>query len=172
MILSVRAGFSSVRSSKSLIGLRSMVAIAAMILTAGVSAQTQTRSSDNVLTSSTTQSVSGNTYTSTTSDQSAVKVTDSTLTISKCKLYNSADASSTDDASFYGTNAVMLSYGKSTSPVITSSNNYVSGTGKGANGIFAYGNGSITTTGDTIYQTGGNARAIMVCQRILQPRGR
>ena len=138
-----------------------MVAIAAMILTAGVSAQTQTRSSDNVLTSSTTQSVSGNTYTSTTSDQSAVKVTDSTLTISKCKLYNSADASSTDDASFYGTNAVMLSYGKSTSPVITSSNNYVSGTGKGANGIFAYGNGTITTTGDTIYQTGGNARAIM-----------
>jgi hypothetical protein len=116
---------------------------------------------DNVLTSTTTQTVSGQTYKSTTSDQSAVKATAGTLTITKCKLYNTADASSTDNASFYGTNAVMLAYGKNTSPAIQSSYNYVAGSGKGSNGIFAYSGGTVTTTSDTIYQTGGNSRAIM-----------
>lgn len=124
----------------------------------GMDAQTR---SDNVLISSSDQSVSGQTYSTTTTDQSAVKATDGTLTISKCKLYNSADASSTDNASFLGTNAVMLSYGSNKSPVIKSSLNYVAGSGRGTNGIFAYGTGSITTTSDTIYQTGGNSRAIM-----------
>ncbi|MCH4156429.1 MAG: T9SS type A sorting domain-containing protein [Muribaculaceae bacterium] len=116
---------------------------------------------DNVLTSTSDQTVSGQTYSSTTTDQSAVKVTAGTLTITKCKITNSANASSTDNASFYGTNAVMLCYGAKTTPVISSSNNYVSGTGRGANGIFAYGTGVITTSNDTIVQTGGNARAIM-----------
>lgn len=116
---------------------------------------------DNVLTSTSTQTVSGQTYKSTSSDQSAVKVTAGVLTITKCKLYNTADASSTDNASFYGTNAVMLAYGKNTSPVINSSYNYIAGSGKGTNGIFAYSGGSVTSTSDTIYQTGGNSRAIM-----------
>src|SRR5574344_218246 len=99
---------------------------------------------DNVLTSTSTQTVSGQTYKSTSSDQSAVKVTAGVLTITKCKLYNTADASSTDNASFYGTNAVMLAYGKNTSPVINSSYNYIAGSGKGTNGIFAYSGGSVT----------------------------
>ena len=116
---------------------------------------------DNVLTSSTTQTVSGQTYTSTTADQSAVKVTAGTLSITKCKLYNSGNASSTDNASFYGTNAVMLAYGSSTSPVINSSYNYVAGSGTGSNGIFAYGKGVVKTSYDKIYQTGVNSRAIM-----------
>ena len=116
----------------------------------------RTYSKDAVLT--------GKTIASDTQDESAVLATDGTLTLTNCRLTNSADASSTDDASFYGVNAVVCaqpSSQKGGKCTIRSEHNYVSGTGRGANGIFAYGGATINSSYDVIKQTGGNARGIM-----------
>jgi len=116
----------------------------------------RTYSKDAVLT--------GKTINSSTQDESAVLVTDGTLTMTNCHLTNSADASSTDDASFYGVNAVVCaqpSNQKKGTCTIRSQHNHISGTGRGANGLFAYGNATVNSSYDVIAQTGGNARGIM-----------
>lgn len=107
--------------------------------------------------------VSGKTIQSKTKDKSAVLATSGTLDISHCVLSNTADASSTDDASFYGVNAVLLAQPspKKDKVIINSSHNSIKGSGKGANGVFAYGNGTVNSTNDYIYQTGGNARGVL-----------
>jgi len=108
--------------------------------------------------------LTGKTIKSETSDESAVLSTGGTLTLNRCILTNSADASSTDDASFYGVNAVVCAQPanqKKGTCTINSSHNQLSGTGRGANGMFAYGKATINTSYDVIRQTGGNARGIM-----------
>ncbi len=107
--------------------------------------------------------VSGKTIRSSSEDKSAVLATSGTLDITNCILSNTADASSTDDASFYGSNAVLLAQPspKKNKVVINSSHNSIKGIGKGANGIFAYGGGTVNSANDYIYQTGGNARGVL-----------
>jgi len=110
------------------------------------------------------KTINGKDIESTTTDKSAVLCTGGTLDISYSSLSNKADATSTDDASFYGVNAVLLAQPKDRkegSAVINSSHNTIKGSGRGANGIFAYGNGVVNTSYDNIYQTGGNARGML-----------
>jgi len=107
--------------------------------------------------------VSGKTVAGSEADHSAVLCNGGTLHISNSTLSNSADATSTDDASFYGINAVLLAQPKDKqgSCTIYSEHNRIAGSGLGTNGIFAYGGGIIYSTGDRITQTGGNTRGIM-----------
>jgi len=108
--------------------------------------------------------VKGLNVTSKTSDKSAVYVNKGTLNIQKSTLANTADASSTDDASFYGVNAVLCAQPQKDSKTgctINSQGNHISGSGLGANGMFAYGKAVINSVNDVVEQTGGNARGIM-----------
>ncbi|MDP4240671.1 MAG: hypothetical protein Q8904_14505 [Bacteroidota bacterium] len=109
-----------------------------------------------------TATLMSKTYSSSEIDLSAVKVTGGTLTLSNSKISSTGNTSSTDNSSFYGLNAVILVYASSGSAVINSSGNTVTSSGKGANGIFAYGSGaSSTTTGDKFTMTGDGGHAIM-----------
>lgn len=111
--------------------------------------------------SSGTTTLTGKTYTSSTTDLSAVKVTGGTLTLTNSTVSSSGNTSSTDNSSFYGLNAVILAYASSGTAVINSSGNTVTSSGTGANGIFAYGSASITTSGDKFTMTGDGGHAIM-----------
>jgi len=124
----------------------------------------QFKQASGVLSFTSDATVTGKTVTSETSDKSPIYVSSGTLNISNCVLTNKGDASSTDDASFYGVNAVMCAQPAQDSKatcVINSRNNHVSGTGLGSNGIFAYGNATINSENDVIEQSGGNTRGIM-----------
>ncbi|HNY13723.1 MAG TPA: hypothetical protein PKK26_19225, partial [Candidatus Wallbacteria bacterium] len=73
-------------------------------------------------------------------DQSAVKVTDGgNLTLKNSSISSSGNTSSMDNSSFYGLNAAVLAV---KSGVIILSDTVVNTTGSGANGVFAYGEGS------------------------------
>lgn len=111
--------------------------------------------------SSGTTNLTGKTYTSSTNDLSAVKVTGGILNLSNSTISSTGKTSSDDNSSFYGQNAVMLAYTSSGTAVINSSGNKIISSGVGANGIFAYGTASITTTGDRLTQTGDGGHAIM-----------
>jgi hypothetical protein len=111
--------------------------------------------------SSGTTTLTGKTYTSSTTDLSAVKITGGTLNLSNSTISSTGKTSSDDNSSFYGLNAVMLAYASSGTAVINSSGNKITSSGTGANGIFAYGTASITTIGDRLTQTGDGGHAIM-----------
>jgi hypothetical protein len=105
--------------------------------------------------------LTGQTFTSSVTDLSAVKVTGGILNLSNSTISSSGNSSSNDNSSFYGLNAVILGYASSGNAVINSSGNTVFSTGAGANGIFAYGTANITTENDKFTHTGGGAHAIM-----------
>jgi hypothetical protein len=105
--------------------------------------------------------LSGKIYISSKGGLSAVNVTGGTLNLSGSTVSSSGNSSSTDSSSFYGLNAVILAYASSGTATINSSDNKVSSSGTGANGIFAYGSAIITTTGDKFTHTGGGGHAIM-----------
>ncbi len=107
----------------------------------------------------TTATQTGQTYTSSTTDQSGVYVLNSgNLTLTNCLITTSGNSSSNDNSSFYGLNAGVLATSASqialTSCVITT-------TGSGANGVFAYGTANISSTSDKYNMTGVGAHAIM-----------
>lgn len=97
------------------------------------------------------------TYASTTKDESTIKVTNGTLTLTNCTITKSGDTSNTDNSSFYGQNAAVLSSGSSSS--ITMTGGKITTSAKGANATVAYG-GTIVLTNIAINCSGGNARGI------------
>jgi hypothetical protein len=111
--------------------------------------------------SSGTTTLTGQTFTSSTNDLSAVKVTGGTLNLSNSTISSSGNTSSTDNSSFYGLNAVILAYTSNGTAVINSSGNTITSTGTGANGIFAYGTASATSENDIFIHTGDGGHAIM-----------
>jgi hypothetical protein len=111
--------------------------------------------------SSGTTTLTGQTFTSSTNDLSAVKVTGGTLNLSSSTISSSGNTSSTDNSSFYGLNAVILAYTSSGAAIINSSGNTITSTGTGANGIFAYGTASATSENDIFFHTGDGGHAIM-----------
>jgi len=119
-----------------------------------IHAQTYYQSSGNV-----TQS--GMTYHSSTNDLSAVKVAGGTFNLSTSSVSSTGNTTSSDSSSFYGLNAVMLATINNGIAVINSSNNTITSSGNGANGIYAYGAANITSVSDKLTQTGGGAHAIM-----------
>lgn len=99
------------------------------------------------------------TYSSATTDQSGVLVTNSgVFNISFSTVTTSGNTSSSDNSSFYGLNAGILANSGGT---INSSYNKITTTGSGANGVFAYGTATITMISDTVTCTGQYAHAIM-----------
>lgn len=91
-------------------------------------------------------SVSGESYSATTYDVNAVKVSGGTLTMSDCSINKTGDTWDSDGSSFYGTNAAVLASGDGTI-VMTGGNITTDATG--ANGIVAYG-GTVNVSGVTI----------------------
>jgi len=76
------------------------------------------------------------TYSTSTADESAVKITGGTLTLTNCTITKSGDVSNSDNSNFYGLNAAVLNYGSS--GVINMSGGTITTSGKGANAFYAY----------------------------------
>lgn len=107
--------------------------------------------------SSGTTEVSGKTYTSSSSDVNAVKVSGGTLTMAGCTIEKKGgDTSNSDNSSFYGTNAAVLASG---SGKIIMSGGTITTNAVGANGIVAYG-GTVEVSDVTITNTKNLSRGI------------
>lgn len=93
--------------------------------------------------SSGTNSVSNKTYSSTSSDVNAVKVSGGTFTMTDCTINKTGgDTGDSDGSSFYGINAGILA---SSTGVVNMSGGTIVTSAKGANGIVAYG-GTVTVS--------------------------
>lgn len=107
--------------------------------------------------SSGTVSVTGKTYSSTTSDVNAVKVSGGTFTMTDCTVSKGGgDTSNSDNSSFYGINAAVLA---SSTGIINMDGGTITTNAKGANGIVAYG-GTVTVEDVTINCTQQLSRGI------------
>ena len=104
------------------------------------------------------ENLSGKTLSSTTSDQSVVYITQSSISISNSNLNKaSGDSSKTENSEFYGVNAAVLVNGGG----LTMTGGTVTTAAKGANAICATNNGKVTISGTTITSTGsGSARGL------------
>lgn len=104
--------------------------------------------------------LSGQTYTATETDQTAVYVTGgAALTLAEAIITTSGDTSSDAASSFYGLNAAVLA---ANGGVIALSSSAVSTGGTGANGVFASGSGSaVTLTDVSITAAGDGGHAVM-----------
>lgn len=97
---------------------------------------TTTTSSGSYTQSSGTTTVSSQTYTSTSSDVNAVKVSGGTLTMTDCSINKTGgDTESSDSSSFYGINAAILASGTG---IVNMSGGTITTSAIGANGIVAY----------------------------------
>lgn len=105
--------------------------------------------------SSGTDSQTSQTYSSTTSDENAVKVSGGTATLTSCTITKSGDTSNSDNSSFYGTNAAVLSTGGT----LTLSGGTITTAAKGANAIVAYG-GTVIVSDMTMTTTENLSRGI------------
>lgn len=108
----------------------------------------------------TTESQTGQMYSASNTDQSAVYVLNGgNLTIKNATITTSGGSSSSDSSSFYGLNAGILA---TTGSKIDISDSTVTTTGDGANGIFAAGNETAVTISNVkIDCTGQYAHAVM-----------
>lgn len=104
-----------------------------------------------------TAGFSDQTFVSATADESAVKVTNGTLTLTNCTITKTGNTTSSDNSSFYGQNAAVLSSGSNS--FITISGGSINTAATGANATVAYG-GTITITDVTITCSGNLSRGI------------
>ncbi|MCR4675839.1 MAG: hypothetical protein K5634_01250 [Sphaerochaetaceae bacterium] len=110
------------------------------------------------------------TYTSTSSDQSALMInTDEAVKITNATVYKSGDSDGGDNCNFYGQNATVLVMGGSTTTI---SGCTITSDASGANGVFSYGgnggqNGAagdgttVVISDSTIVTTGSGSGGIM-----------
>ena len=104
------------------------------------SGSSSTTSSTAYLQSGGTVTKTSQTYTTSTTDESAVKVTNAgVLTLSDSTISSSGETTSADNSSFYGLNAAVLA---TTASTINLSSSSVTTTGTGANGVFSTDSGS------------------------------
>ena len=109
--------------------------------------------------SSGTNSATGETYTSTNSDENAVQITGGTFTMTDCTVEKSSgDTSDSDSSSFYGINSAIYCGGSSS--VLNISGGTVSTSASGANGIFAYDYGTINVSDVTVNTSSNLSRGI------------
>ena len=107
---------------------------------------------------STNTDLSGETLTSTTSDQSVVYITQTGKTISSSTLQKSSgDSGNTENSEFYGVNAAVLVQGGG----VTITDGTITTAAKGANAVCATNGGTVTISGTTIESTAsGSARGL------------
>ena len=100
-------------------------------------------------------------YTSSTTNKSAVYVTNTgNFTLTNSTITTTGNSSSTDSSSKYGLNGAVLT---TTAGVVTLSSATVITSGSGANGLFATGtNSAVSMTDGTIMCSGGNAHGVDV----------
>lgn len=110
-----------------------------------------------------TDDLSGQSYTASNDDQSAIYVTNGgTLTLDNATITTTGNTSSNDYSSFYGLNAAVLATSGSTVNISDSS---INTTGSGANGAFATGTGSsVVLQNVTIDASGGGGHGVMATQ--------
>ncbi len=108
-----------------------------------------------------TEDAAGVEYTSTSSDENAVRVEgDSVVTLSDIVITKSGDAGeSGDDSNFYGLNAGLLAMD---SAEVTLENAVVTTTSEGSNGIFSYGDSTVYVNGTDITTTANSSGGVMV----------
>jgi hypothetical protein len=97
------------------------------------------------------------TYSTSTIDESAVKVTGGTLTMSNCTITKSGAASDMDNSNFYGLNAAVLNYGSSSA--INMTGGTITTSGAGANAFYSYA-GASTISDVTISCTANSSRGL------------
>ena len=108
-----------------------------------------------------TEDAAGVEYTSTSSDENAVRVEgDSVVTLSDIVITKSGDAGeSGDDSNFYGLNAGLLAMD---SAEVTLENAVVTTTSEGSNGIFSYGDSTVYVNEAVITTTANSSGGVMV----------
>jgi hypothetical protein len=103
-------------------------------------------------------STSGQSYSSTTSDESAIYVSKGALTLAKPTITKSGDESSSDNAK-KGVNAAVLASSSSATIAITDGS--IASSAKGGNAAFSYNGATLSLSGTSIACTGsGDCRAL------------
>ena len=97
--------------------------------------------------------LSGQTITNSNSDESAVYITQSGITITNSAISKSGDISDTENGEFYGENAAILVQGGG----LTMTGGTITTTGKGANALVATNGGTVTISGTTITSTASSS---------------
>jgi len=153
-----------------------------LTITAASGGDTGESSSTDYSQTSGTVTATGKTYSSTTSDVNAIKVSGGSLTISNCVVNKEGgDTEDSDGSSFYGINSGILASGSGN---VVMTGGTISTNAKGANAIVAYGgtvivsdvtisckanlsrgihatgNGSITASNLTVSTSGSNSSVI------------
>ena len=131
------------------------------ISTAEPNKETSAVTEENTAKEEVTQSVTGETYTATEADESAIDVSgNETLSLSNVTVEKmSGDATSANDASFKGVNSAVRVYDNAT---LTITGSTITADAENATGVFAYDNGTITISDSTITVTGGGAGGVQV----------
>ena len=125
----------------------------------GSSASTGSASATGYSQSSGTNTATGETYTSTNSDENAVQITGGTFTMNECTVEKSSgDTSDSDGSSFYGINSAVYCAGSSS--VLNVYGGTITSSAIGANGVIAYDEGTINISDATITTTSNLSRGI------------
>lgn len=121
---------------------------------------TLTCSSNGYTQSSGTNSVTGQTYTSSSSDENIVLIKGGTFTMTDCTVTKSSGdtESDGDNSSFYGVNSALVCTGSSS--YLNISGGTTTTTAKGCNSIFATNSGTITCEGMTIHNYKDTSRGM------------
>ena len=107
-----------------------------------------------------TTSLTSQTITASTADESGILVkSGSVATITNCTITTTSISSNNDSSSFYGKDAGILV--ESGGKIASLTGTKVTCSGTGANGVFAYGTGTIVMSNDTINCTGQYGHGIM-----------
>lgn len=124
------------------------------------SSVTLTASSTGYSQSSGTNSVSNQTYTSSSSDENIVLIQGGTFTMTDCTITKSGGdtESDGDNSSFYGVNSALVCTGSSS--VLNIDGGTVETSAKGCNSIFATNSGTINCEGMTINNTKDTSRGM------------
>ena len=131
----------------------------------GSASSSVTYSAATSITSASSQS--NQTYTSSTADENAVLVSleSGTVTLSNPTVTKTGDSDGGDNCNFYGINSAVMAMGGGAVSIVGGT---VTAEAKGANGVFSYGNNSVSGDGTTVYiqdttikTTGDNGGGIM-----------
>lgn len=96
-------------------------------------------------------SYSGETYTSSGSDENALRIDGATVTLDGITVDKNGGASSNaENGDFYGMNAALLA---TNGAQVTITNSTVNSSVQGGNGVFSYGTGTTVTVSDTVITT-------------------
>ena len=131
------------------------------ISTEEIKEETSAVTKENTAKEEVTQSVTGETYTATEADESAIDVSgNETVSLSNVTVEKvSGDATSANDASFKGVNSAIRVYDNAT---LTITDSTVTSDAENATGVFAYDNGTINISDSVITVTGGGAGGVQV----------